>query len=67
MCISDSEKADIAVVFHLSSKTKVPQINQHFVPFLETVLEEAKIDQGDIRVSLTNFAKRPRIRVGTRN
>ncbi|XP_012943791.1 collagen alpha-6(VI) chain-like [Aplysia californica] len=57
-----STKADIAIVFHLSSGIAPANIPKYFVPFLKAILEKANIDGGDVRVSLTNFAKRPRVR-----
>ncbi|GFR78016.1 collagen alpha-3(VI) chain [Elysia marginata] len=62
LTVDDTDKADVAIVFHLSQKTIVKEISDYFVPFVSSLLEKAKIDNGDVRVSLTNFAKRPRIR-----
>lgn len=62
---SASGQADIAIIYHFSTKTKPESITKYFIPFLSTIITDAsaQIVNGDIRLTIANYAKRPRNQV----
>lgn len=59
LCLADSRKVDVAVVFHVQTGTKVSEIERSLKPFLKNLFRYADIDGGNVRVSLTYFRKNP--------
>jgi collagen type VI alpha len=57
-----SRKADIVIVKHLSTDFSPSNIRKFFNPMMSSFFEDAEIDNGNVKVSMVNFAKRPRVR-----
>ncbi|CAG5136833.1 unnamed protein product [Candidula unifasciata] len=56
----NSDKVDLAIVFHLSTDIKPAEIKRYFVPLVTAIVEKAQIDSGNVRIALINYAKRAR-------
>ncbi|XP_061165062.1 collagen alpha-6(VI) chain-like [Saccostrea echinata] len=53
--IDSNVKADIAVVFHASHKTKAKDFKNNLLNFISSLFAKARIDSGEVRVALVNY------------
>lgn len=52
---------DVAVLFHVSKKADIKDINRSLKPFLKNLFETSEVNNGQIRVSLSYFSKNHKI------
>lgn len=62
---ADSNKVDLAIAYHLSTSTKVADVETSFVTFLTEIIEKAQIDNGNVRIALIPYSRKAKATVSS--